>query len=106
MTVFARSTESARNEVESNGSLNQPSVLKAGEGRRYTSKPPASRRRAASFAAVKSKKPLYGTRPTIGNHHVYGTSRSRYAAESTSTNVSRSSGLNVVKLSLARRPIE
>ena len=33
MTVFARSSESARSDVESSGSLNHPSVLNAGDGR-------------------------------------------------------------------------
>jgi hypothetical protein len=39
MTVFARSSESYRSVVESSGSLNQPSVLKAADGRRYVSSP-------------------------------------------------------------------
>jgi hypothetical protein len=49
---------------------------------------------------------LYGTRPTIGNHHVYRSSRSRYAPDSTRTSVSPSSWLYVVKLSFARKAIE
>src|SRR5690349_21714119 len=102
MTVFARSSESALSEVETRGSLNQPKVLNAGDGLRYTSKPSWSSVRAADRAAPKSKNPLYGTRPTIGNHQLYDFSRSRYAAERTNTNVSCSSLLNVVKLSRAR----
>src|SRR5579871_3979455 len=106
MTVFARSMVSARSEVDSRGSLKNPNVLNAGDGRRYTSNPRLANSRSADRAAPNSKKPLYGTRPTIGNHHVYGASRSGYAPESTRTSVSRSSWVYVVKLSRVRRWIE
>ena len=62
--------------VESKGSENQPSVLKAAVGLRKVSKPFASSLRCSSSASSRSKKPLYGTRPTTGNHQVRGASLS------------------------------
>ena len=53
--------------VESIGSLNHPSVLNAGVGRRYVSKPSRSRSACSLRALPSVKNPLYGTRPTIGN---------------------------------------
>src|SRR6266571_404852 len=98
MTVFASDKVSARSVVDTRGSLNQPSVLNADAGLRYVSKPRLRKLRSSPFASPKSKKPLYGTLPTTGNHQVKYCNRSRYAAESTSTSVSCSSGEYVVKL--------
>jgi len=50
MTVFARSIESERSVVDNRGSLNQPSVLNADAGLRYTSNPSSSSCFAAFFA--------------------------------------------------------
>ena len=91
MTVSASATGGAWATVERSGSANQPSVLKATAGRTSTSRPRPDRRRPAASAALCSKKPWYGTRPTTGYHQVYGASRSRWAAESTYAVVSRSS---------------
>ena len=45
MTVFTRSTESAASEVDSNGSLNHPRVLNAGDAYFYRRELDADRRR-------------------------------------------------------------
>ena len=79
-------------------------MLNADDGRRYGSYPSSAIRSASARASSKSKNPLYGTVPTMGNHQVTRSSLSRRAPLSTRTSVSRSSWLNVVKLSPASRP--
>ena len=105
-TVFTSVTLSAFTVVLTSGSLNHPSVLKALAGPTVTSYPSALSASAVLRAAEKSKKPLYGNRPTTGNHQVLRSRRSGYAADTTSTSVSRSSGENVVKLSSTLRRSE
>ena len=89
MTVATSSIVSRSITVESSGSAKYPSVENAPAGRRYVSYPSRPRSAAAARACAKSKNPLYGTVPTIGYCHVYARKRSRRAAESTSSRVSR-----------------
>src|SRR6266571_4640275 len=96
ITVATSSIVSRSITVESSGSEKYPSVENAPAGRKYVSYPSLSRLAATRRACAKSKKPLYGTAPTMGKDQVYSRSRSRRAAESTSSNVSRPTSTYVV----------